>query len=833
MALVMYTFRKRLAAGVALGVLAFPAMAGAQSAQTAEDQETQSVMSGGDIVVTATRQAEVLSRVPVSVAAFSEEQLDQQGVRNIDDIALLSPGLQVNRTDFRNAAATQVSIRGIASTAGASTTGVYIDDTPIQSRALGYSSYTVFPQVFDLERVEVLRGPQGTLFGAGSQGGTVRFITPAPSLVDYDAYGRAEIATTDNGEESWEAGIAVGGPLIEDKLAFRISAWHRRDGGFVDRLEYDRPNGGGPYVSAFYLNHPYFAAAFPGATPTDTLTEPTTGTLVDEDSNYQTIDVLRGALRFAPTDRLDITASVFWQDIYNNDSNSYWQNLSDVEDNDFAQGNNQSQPSHDEFLLPALKVAYDAGPVTIISNTSYFDRSQSAVNDYSAFEHAIYYGSYLTDLDDTTTSYVFNEQQNFSQELRVEANALDSLDLVVGLFYTTNDQEARQYNDISSVTASFPQGGCPAGLFPPFCYGTPVTGGPDSPIAGAVLGNVLDAATLSEEQLAAFAQADYSITDRLTLTAGLRVADTKVEIGFNNYGPIVGPVPVIANAEQNETPVTPKFGLSFQADPDNLFYVSAAKGFRTGGGNPEIGQGCGFSLNANGLGTYNSDSLWSYEIGAKNKLFDNRLSIASSAYYIEWNDIQQNILLSCGFQLVVNGGSAVSKGFDTEIALRATDFLQLSTAIGYNHTEFQENVANPTAPGTNLISAGDRVAAPPWQISSSAELTYPVAEHDAYARADWQYVSAYPDDLIYLNPANPASYNPALGVVGGYHLVNMRAGINIDQVDISIFAKNVFNAHPELGRSRTVSAFSGTGPNLVQSFTLRPRTLGVTLTARY
>ncbi|WP_241657501.1 TonB-dependent receptor [Aurantiacibacter suaedae] len=828
-----FCIRNRLAAGVALSVLAMPVGAFAQATEDAPGGSRSRAAPSNEIVVTATRQEEVLSRVPVSVAAFGEEQLDEQGVRNIDDIALIAPGLQVNRTDFRNAAAAQISIRGISSTAGASTTGIYIDDTPIQSRSLGYTSYSVFPQVFDLERVEVLRGPQGTLFGAGSQGGTVRFITPTPSLYDYSAYGRAEVSTTENGAESWEAGVAVGGPIVEDLLSFRISAWHRRDGGYVDRVNYDRPGGGGPYVSAFYLQFPNFQATFPGLTPSDTLSEPTTGTVVEEDSNYQEVDVLRGALRFAPSENLDITASVFWQDIYNNDSGSYWLNLSNPDENEYRQGNNQAQPSHDEFILPSLKIEYDAGPVTIVSNTSYFDRKQSAVNDYTAFERAIYYGSYLSDLDDTTTSYVYNEQQNFTQELRAEASDLGGLDLVVGLFYTKNDQLARQFNDISTVDASFPDGGCPAGLTPPICYGAPVTGGPNAPLDGAVFGNVLDAATLDEEQLAGFVQADYEIAEGLTLTAGLRVADTRVEIGFDNYGPIVGPVPVNASAVQEETPVTPKFGLSWQVNPDHLFYVSAAKGFRTGGGNPEIGQGCGFSLNANGLGTYDSDSLWSYEAGAKNNLFGGRLRVSTSAYYIDWQDIQQNILLQCGFQLVVNGGSAISTGFDSEIALEVTDFLTLSSAIGYNHTEFQEDVRNPTLPGTNLISEGNQVAAPSWQISSSAAFRYPIGANDAYFRADWQYVSDYPDDLTYLDPQNAASFNRSLGVVGDYHIVNLRAGIALENFDVSVFAKNLTNSNPELGRFESVDAFSGAGPNLVSGFTLRPRTFGLTVTARY
>lgn len=819
----------RFLLGVATIALAIPSAAGAQETENTRNDSA----FGQEIVVTATRQAETLSKVPVSVAAFSEKQLDQQGVRSIDDISRIAPGITFNRADIRNAGSASIAIRGISSSAGASTTGVYIDDTPIQSRSLGYSSYTVFPQVFDLDRVEVLRGPQGTLFGSGSQGGTVRFITPEPSLKEFSAYGRAEISTTENGSESWEIGAAVGGPLIEDKLAFRLSAWHRRDGGYVDRMEYDRPGNGGPYISGFFLGHPYYAGLFPGVTPSDTLTQPTTGTVVEEDSNYQDTDVIRGALRFSPTDSLDITAALFYQRLYNNDSNGYWRNLSNVSERDFVQGNSQSQPGEDEFLLPSLKIAFDAGPVTITSNTSYFDRSQNAVADYTTFEHSLYYGSYLSPVGVLNTGYLLNDQKNFTQELRIESNGGGRLNWVVGAFYTNNDQQAGQFNDVSGTPAAFPVNGCPVGFTPPFCYGPPVAGGDGAPVAGAVFGNVLNPATLKETQLAGFAQADFNITEELKLTAGVRVAKTEVEIGFNNFGPIVGPVPVIAQAKQEETPVTPKFGISYQATPDTLLYASAAKGFRTGGGNPEIGQGCNLPLAANGFSTYNSDTLWSYEVGAKSKLIDRRLQVAASAYYVDWQNIQQAIFLSCGFQFVVNGGSAVSKGFDAEISLQATDNLQLSTAIGYNHTQFQEDVVNPTNPNVNLLSKGDRIAGAPWQISSSANYTFPVAQHDGYLRADWQYISSYPDDLIYLNPKNAASYNPELGVIEGYHVVNLRLGVTVDNVDVSIFAKNLLNASPELSVSESIAVFSGSGPLLYQGFTLRPRTIGLTVTGRY
>ena len=191
----------------------------------------------GEIVVTATRQAQSISKVPQSITAFNEQALDARGVKGMADITRLTPGIELNPNGFGTQA--DISIRGISSQVGAATTGIYIDDTPIQTRIVGYSATNTYPDVFDLDRVEVLRGPQGTLFGAGSEGGTIRFITPAPSLTRYSAYARSEVSGTEHGDPSYEAGLAVGGPIVQDVLGFRASLWARHDGGYVDRIDQD------------------------------------------------------------------------------------------------------------------------------------------------------------------------------------------------------------------------------------------------------------------------------------------------------------------------------------------------------------------------------------------------------------------------------------------------------------------------------------------------------------------------------------------------------------------------------------------------------------------
>src|ERR1700683_2861567 len=185
-----------------------------------------------DIVVTATRHEEALSKVPISISAFTQESMDVKGIKDFQDVVRFTPGVQIDANQTN-----QISIRGIASSGGAGTTGIYIDDTPIQMRAMGFNPDDALPKTCALDRVEVLRGPQGTLFGAGSEGGAVLYITPQPSLTDFSAYARTELSFTEGGAPSYEAGYAAGGPLIEDKLGGRASLWSRRDGGWIDRID--------------------------------------------------------------------------------------------------------------------------------------------------------------------------------------------------------------------------------------------------------------------------------------------------------------------------------------------------------------------------------------------------------------------------------------------------------------------------------------------------------------------------------------------------------------------------------------------------------------------
>src|SRR5271163_2778127 len=230
--------RCSLLGSIVLACAFAPAPGNAIAAGSTTAADTTSNYELEDIIVTATRREATVQNVPISIAAFGKDELNQGFIKSIDDIAALTPGLQFAVPNGFSSAFTTISIRGLNTNTGPPTVGLYLDDTVISSRLSGTANQgNVYPIVFDLDRVEVERGPQGTLFGAGAEAGTVRFITNQPSLTDYSGLVRAELAETEGGRMSYETGVAYGAPIIQDELGFRVSAWTRSDGGWVNRID--------------------------------------------------------------------------------------------------------------------------------------------------------------------------------------------------------------------------------------------------------------------------------------------------------------------------------------------------------------------------------------------------------------------------------------------------------------------------------------------------------------------------------------------------------------------------------------------------------------------
>lgn len=741
---------------------------------------TPAPVANGDIVVTATRQSQSLSKVPLSVAAFTQKTMDAQGVRNVNDIARLTPGLAITPLGSGDVSGNNrtISIRGIASTVGSATTGIYVDDTPIQVRSLGNATSNVYPEVFDLERVEVLRGPQGTLFGAGSEGGAVRFITPQPSLDHYSGYARSEIATTQGGAASYEAGAAIGGPIVQDVLGFRVSGWYRRDGGYIDRVS------------------------------------PTTGATLDKNSNNQDNYVVRAALKFKPFEDFTATASVLLQKQTYDDSSTYTRTTSGS-GGALTAARAIPTTGNDRFALPSLNMQYDGSFFSVISTTSYFTRKVTRNVDYSAFISSLLLGGpYNYGAGQYSSAEIDDKQNSFTQEVRIQSKPGRRLNWIVGAFYGVNKQSSYQYN------------------YDPYFNTARTTLG----LSTFTLLNgdsVFETAPRSrDEQLAGFGQLDWEVVDGLKLTGGVRVAKVDLSASRFSQGPVAGGT-ISNTAKQSETPVTPKFGASWQVDPGTLLYASASKGYRIGGVNgPQLSL-CASALSDLGLSgspaTYKSDSLWSYEGGIKSRLLGGKLHFEASVFDIEWKNIQRGISLSsCGSGFITNFGSASSTGFDLSADFQLVRNVTLSGSIGYANARLTSNVFGTTsAAGVQTVYGrkGDKIGGPPLTWTISGEYDLPVGDDRTfYARTDYQHVGAGAD-IDY-------SIYGADGLIPkseAYDQVSLRAGARLKGFDISVFVNNLLNEQPLLTSMRYTTAYS----NYFQDSTLRPRTVGLTGAYRF
>ena len=748
--------------------------------------------AASDIVVTAQRTAEPLAKVPSSVVALSRTRMDQLGVRDFADIAQLTPGVRL-RPEIN-----QIAIRGLSSNAGAATTGVYLDETPIQVRTFGEGAAAALPLVFDLDRVEVLRGPQGTLFGAGSMGGTVRYITPQPSLTQTDVYARGELAFTQGGAPTWEAGAAVGVPIVEGLAGLRIATDYRRAGGWVDRYN------------------------------------PDTNALVERNANHTMIASTRAALRVEPAPGLSITPAVYFQRRERAATDQYWESRSDPAQHRYVNANPVPLANRDRFVLPSLALNYDGAGFSVTSNTAWFDRHQTRYYDNTLYNLAGYEdfaGQLLTANGPNyailprglrSDGVVRNAQANFSQEVRVQsANPAARVQWLVGGFYSNN----RQRNVETLIEPSLEQ-------FFRAIYGIGVVdtlGIPLLPGGISYSGDRLE----RERQVAAFGNINVEPIDGLHAQAGIRWSQIRLDNDNVFTGPYIGTAPRRDAGRTRERPVTPRFVLSYDGVRDVNFYASVAKGYRAGGINAPIGQRCLAQLAAAGRPVpdipYTSDSAWSYEVGAKGRL--KGLSFDASAFRIDWSNIQQRVTLDpCAVTYTVNSGQVRSEGFDLAVTARPVQGVTLDLSVGYVDARFTQRVyvnrgatsgAFGTDAGNALFQAGT-----PWQVVAGGRYDFDLGGHEAFVRGNYEFSSRNFRERSSLDP-DTAFYNPILGDRPPTHYVRMRTGITFDHVEAQVFVDNLFEAHPALERFN----YGGRSPFFVNN-SFRPRTVGLTLLYR-
>jgi iron complex outermembrane recepter protein len=809
-------------------------------AGAADTSGTEAATTGAleEIVVTATRREESISRVPISITAISQDAIDQKGIKDFSDIVRFTPGVAFDASQTN-----QISIRGISSSGGSGTTGIYIDDTPIQVRNLGFNSDDTLVKLFDLDRVEVLRGPQGTLFGAGSEGGTVRYITVQPSLTQTSIYAKAETSYTEGGAPSYETGVAAGTPVIDGVFGIRFSAWYRKDGGWIDRVD------------------------------------PTTLDVVDKNANSDGTAVLRLAALWQPNDAVRVTPSILYQNSQRNDVTIYWPEYSDPSANRYVSADPTARPEPDVFYLPALNVQADMGPVTLISTTSYFHRDEISGYDGTLYNLGYYqsqipaYGNAaglaafplldgsgvhlpagLTDY--RSPASVTNTQRNITQEFRLQStDPAARVTWTAGVFYSLDRQYSLEEIHDPMADALFNQlFGYPIADF----FGTPLNANGTSvlPMGDSYFNQLVS----YDRQIAGFGEMNFKLTDTLKLTAGVRVSKDSYTIESLSGGPQNSGT--LAGTESNsEKPVTPKAGIEWQADPNDMYYFTYAKGFRPGGGNASVPYdptfqnttvGCtqdfiNLGLKDGAPATYKSDSVQSFEVGAKNNI-DNRIRLASSVYYIKWNNIQENVVPPiCQIQFTENLGDAVSKGVDLQADFQVTDAFSLESSFGYTDARYTTSTyIGPVHTGLPVVQAGDAVAGPngigtgysipPYSITLGPEYKFQAFTHESFVRADWEYLAG--DKWLHAaQDPNTSSYDPTGLPTERESFVSMRAGTKLGDFGVSLFVDNLTDSHTILNYNHQTNSYDNNG-NLLASpayryISYRPRTFGITVVFRH
>ncbi len=773
-----------------------------------------------EVVVTAERREENLSKVPISVTAMTQADMDSKGIKDIADVARFTPGISVDNSGTNN-----ISIRGIASSGGAGTTGIYIDDTPIQMRALAFNPDETLPKAFDMARVEVLRGPQGTLFGAGSEGGTVRYITTQPSLTKSSIYSRSELSFTQGGEPNYEAGIAAGGPLIEGTLGARATVWYRRDGGWIDRVD---PTASDPQNS-----------------------------VVDKHANHGDTVMIRLAALWAPAEAWTVTPSVYYQNRQTHDVSNFWPIYSNPGSDRFVSGNPTGRPTPDKFYLPALKIQGDFGAFQLISNTSYFHRKEVTGYDGTLYNLGFYQTFGVQDgvpfplldasgihlpadiADYRSPAEVDNNQQNFTQEVRLQSSDPAARFIwTTGLFYSRNRQ---QYLELihDPMLEAFSQAifGAPYTDIFTDLDGNPVPFDPRFPTESYFLQT-----HAQDKQLAWYGEGSYSITDQLKATAGVRFSRTEFSFDTLTGGPQLFLANQANNGDKKENSFTPKVNLSYQMNPDNLFYATYAKGFRPGGANnPVPFAACQEDFQtfgiANSPATYNSDTVDSYEVGAKNN-FDNRIRIASSIYYIKWHNIQQTVVPPiCQISFISNLGEATAKGADIQAQFAVTEALSAEITAGYTEARYSRDSRFPGQTTAPIVSSGDAIVGEggrpnaPFTASAGIEYRFSAFDHESFARLDYEYESRGKWQSPSQDP-NSAQFDVEDFTLSATNFVSLRAGMTLGQWSVEPFVDNLFDTHTLTNYDFSIDYGAGVN-RLMRGYTFRPRTFGVTATFKY
>ena len=722
-----------------------------------------------EIVVTATRQAENAQHVAMSITPITAATIQQAGITDFQDYAHMVPNLSFSHSF--GVGGSDVTIRGIQ---GTGTVAFYIDDVPIAQE--------LDPRLLDdVDRIEVLHGPQGTLYGARSMGGTVRIITSLPDSNTWSGAVNVQGTDYNGGRPGYQTDGFLNVPLIADKLALRVSAFDGSDGPFIRREWLKSPT---PATLASLQNSQL--------TPAELSQYPLAGTLTGR-NNYRGV---MASLLWTPTDNLSVRGTFMRQD----DNYNGWP-LSDFEitptTSDYTAGSLSQIRTFDipewglrTWWLAGLTVKYEMSLGELTSSTGYVHELNSNYEDTTEFFHSFFVANILPVPPFPAPIFTWSYTHSLTQEIRFASKPLGPFEFISGLYINRTSEDDGQNYTVPGANAA-------TGGF----LGTDVafyTSGLFQDFENAIYGDLT-----------------YHLTEKLAATAGLResriyTANFTPEEGFVVGGSNGGGGSIV------QTSSMPKIDFQYQQTPNVMYYMLASKGFRPGGGQvaPPIGL-CASSYAALGLtpadlSKIGADYLWNYEVGAKTETFNHRLQMDVSAYQMNWKDIKQDSRLPCGFTFQTNAGAARSRGAELSIAAAPLSGLRVSASVGYEDAVITQS--SPTL--TEQVGQPIQQVAP-WNASASAEYTFALTPI-------WSGV--FRTDYNYTDHSFSANNGGALRLRPSYELTNVRAGVTSDHWDIYVFVNNLTDAHPNLGDGASEAVEDPGRPRI---YTSAPRTLGL------
>jgi iron complex outermembrane recepter protein len=745
-----------------------------------------------EITVTAERYTSTIQNTAISISALSGDQLIAQGINTVQEIAKDVPGLSMR---YASPGLTEYEARGLASNGGAApTVGFYLDEIPLSPPAVSQSGKVVIdPDLYDVQRVEVLRGPQGTLYGSGSMGGTIRVLTNDPKLGTYEGSVQATGSDTQGGSGNGSANLMMNMPIGET-LAARVVLSYLYRSGWIDNITV----------------HPFpIAIGVPSYTqPPNTL--PVTNDY--HDANNETQYGGRVSLLYKPSEDFSILGQAMTQSLHTGGYDLLdGAPTSSLPPSTVYDAHYEPFPIRegirDDISIFGLTIKANVGIADLTSATSYFGRTGEQVQDAST---SIYYSN-GGGTPFVPVAYAERDPSHqISQELRLTSHDIGGFHWVAGAFYSNLSSVWNEIGaDSLAATPAVPDGS----FFTSWnSYGV--------------------------RQTAFFADSSYKFTEQWKLSAGVRYYQYKShqdEFSWGLDGPNDTPPAHSQITTAKDSGANPRVDLSYMPSGDLTLYATVAKGFRPGGANQILPPPTSPPYCQNGALQFGPDSVWNYELGEKARVFDGWLTVNSDVYYIRWLGVQQVITLPCGYQYYNNAGNGRSFGPEIEIdAKLATDWTATFSGAWTDaelthpnaaYTSFLENVAFEPDGVTHPCTAGTKCQVPIMNVvkdTANVGLNYAttVGDYRVTGRAEYAFVGSSYDVAYYFGYKLPS-----------YSLVNARVGLGRGNWDAALFVDNLTNKVALISANNT--SFQFNIPQVVRYSTNQPRTAGIQLNYKF